>query len=112
MTRSPDLPMTRSSSLFVFLDLDGSMVGPQADHGAAFAERSRGRCRAAAVIDVDLEIGTLNLPAHALGIELEGSVRGKGQLDLPTKGGDIHVAQRSLGLQFDRSIFVFDMDVT
>src|SRR5215471_13133024 len=88
------------------------MVGPQPDHGAAFAECSRGRCRAAAVIDVDLEIGTLNLPADALGIELEGSVRRKGQVDLTTKGGDIHVAQRSLGSQFDRSIFVVDMDVT
>src|SRR5215472_17343424 len=88
------------------------MVGPEPDHGAAFAECSRGRGRAAAVIDVDFEVRTLNLPAHALSIELKRSVRGKAQVDLTTKGGDIHVAQRSLGLQFDRGILVVDMDVT
>src|SRR5262249_55781620 len=88
------------------------MVGSQPDDGTALAECSRGRGDAAAVIDVDFEVGTLNLPAGALGIELEGSVRGKGQIDLTTKGGDIHVAERTPGVQFDRGILVVDMNVT
>lgn len=89
--------------------LDRSSIGSEPYGWTAFAYSSRCRRIVALIIDAQSEIA-LNLAVIALRIHLKPGFVRQADVDFPAGSGNVHVSQRRLGLHFDVSSAVINMN--
>src|SRR5215831_7924732 len=107
----PKKPAASSERLLLFY-LNRPAIRLQPYFRPTLADRPFGGGGVATIVLGHAEVGAVDLSADAFCIQLEGGGCGHINLDASMEVGNIDGAQRSLGMQLNLAIAVFNLDVS